>query len=354
MRFIPQRPGERVKVLTSGPDAVAVTRHIGEPSHVAFDDGSQVAATCVNCPTTPCIRYRPDELGQETGLDITYSPDERVCAFDAISDPTGTQTPEIDTVACTGCGLCVTRCPVGAIHLTDSGIAAVNTAPNDRFQFGTTYSADEFREMTVSLAEMLLAPTASDVLRDGYLAARLAAVIRSVREAPNARNTFNVLVRNYVIALGMPAKVGVAGDTSSRVDMVFASDGTVGIAELEPGEDLLDAVRRLLADTAIAISRSGARRDALLAVIVTGRLPNARSGYFELISDVEAILALRIHTLPVAVLMLANDAGVRIGPSDLDRYFVVNQEIKSLIEDAGMVLRDPSLHLDGLGLTPGK
>jgi Fe-S-cluster-containing hydrogenase component 2 len=354
VRFIPQRPGERVKVLTDGPEAIAVTRQVGEGSAVAFDDGSHVLSTCVNCPTTPCIRYRADELGQDTGLEITYSPDESVCVFDAISDPTGTQTPEIDASACTGCGLCVTRCPVGAIHLTDSGNAAVNTTPNDRFQFGATYSANEFREMTESLAGKLSAPSAVDVLRDGYLAARAATVIRAVRQEPNPRNAFNVLVRNYFFSLGMPAKVGVVGDTSSRVDMVFSSDGGAGIAELEPGEDLLDAIRRLLADTAIAISRAGARRNEILAVIVSGRLPNARSGYYELITDVEGILALRIHTLPLAVLMLANDAGMRIGRSDLNHYFVVNQQNKSLIEDVRMVLRDPSLNLDGLGLTPAK
>jgi len=54
------------------------------------------------------------------------------------------------------------------------------------------------------------------------------------------------------------------------------------------------------------------------------------------------------------VLMLANDAVIRIGRSDLEHFFLVNQQNKSLIEDVRVVLHDPGLVLEGLGLTPSK
>jgi len=82
--------------------------------------------------------------------------------------------------------------------------------------------------------------------------------------------------------------------------MVFV-DGTVeGIAELEMGEDLLGAARRLMTDFAIARGRYGIASRNSLAAIVCVTLPNARSDIYELLSDIKNVLDVRVRVIPVA------------------------------------------------------
>ncbi|WP_134773004.1 4Fe-4S binding protein [Ornithinimicrobium flavum] len=77
-------------------------------------DGS--TAQCWRCADAPCTWFTPQEVARHIPAPLSLNPDRLVCPTDALSIKVG-EAPVIDPDRCIGCGLCVTRCPVGAIHL---------------------------------------------------------------------------------------------------------------------------------------------------------------------------------------------------------------------------------------------
>ena len=88
--------------------------------------------------------------------------------------------------------------------------------------------------------------------------------------------------------------------------MVLGPPGIVqGTAEVEFGfEGILDAPRNLLDSVAVLCNRYGAKKKALVCLVVASALPNQRSEYWQLIRDIADVLDLRIGTVTWASLMV--------------------------------------------------
>ena len=128
-------------------------------------------------------------------------------------------------------------------------------------------------------------------------------VTADLQEAPSARAMLALFVRNVFLCLSLPARAGVPGDTNSRADLIVDLGVKLGIGELEQNTDVIDSVRRLLADVAIAVSRGRIEADAIVPLVVCVNLPNRRSDYYELIRNVKGGLGLAIHTISVPTLL---------------------------------------------------
>jgi hypothetical protein len=125
-------------------------------------------------------------------------------------------------------------------------------------------------------------------------------------------------------------------------------------AWVTPNGDEISGVRRLLAATARLASRYRLDVKEVIPVLVLNALPNRRSGLYELLSDVESRLAIRIRVTTISMLIaLANNPS-----ADMSFYLAngwnVSSRTNSLQRDfpSGETLRDS--HAYALGILPAK
>lgn len=159
-----------------------------------------------------------------------------------------------------------------------------------------------------------------------------------------------------MIAAGIPWANRRRGDTSFRIDSVFQSGDVFGVAEAEyTYEGLISAPRCLLDDCAVAASRLKRPLERMMPLVVCLRLPNGRSEFYDVISDISRVLGLRIRTVTVGLLLLIQLAGRSLTPRVLDAAYV-DRDNKSLVNAAREGLgRDVDLASMPLGsLAPEK
>lgn len=283
----------------------------GEGAAVEFSDGTAVGE-CLCCPDRPCIQYSDEETTASVILEITRDPNRDVCPFDAVTvDTSG--APVISEAACSGCGLCVTRCPVGAIAWSDTGTAVVQAATGI------------ITEPTEDLASHLLARDRGFAAKELYVPEGHEWHVLRKRfddESQGLRPTFlRILVRNLLRGLGVAAHAGVRGDTSDRTEITFSDGEVVGVVEIEARGDLLEGVRRVMTTVAVAHSRRGVSRANLSPAVFVLQMPNQRTDGYELVRDLSEVLDLEVAILPIAALHLA--------------MFATGQDVLGHLIDAG-------------------
>lgn len=275
------------------------TRHLFQPLPMA--DGSP--SPCWLCADAPCAKFAQEEVGRPLPIEAPLNPDSSVCPTDALSIGVG-GLPVVDQQVCIGCGLCVIRCPVGAIHLDKRSAVAVVSGPAT----GKSTSPVEF-ELERALAENSLDPESAPFL-DADLASVQVERTMHIQLGPRPAAALRRLVRNAFLLDGAPTRMSNPGDNSAWAEVATAAmdrihaRATVGAVQIEAGSLSLDAHRRLLAGTAVAISRWGVSKADLVPIIVVVAQPNLRTDYYRILSDVRKYLDMRIRTVPLAVLYL--------------------------------------------------
>ena len=133
--------------------------------------------------------------------------------------------------------------------------------------------------------------------------------ISAVQQMPDSIDSLNSnagtrLVRNLLIECGIKCRIRRSGDTNVRMDGVLATaEGRLGVLEIELGNAALESPRELLEDVAVLHSRHGIEVGSIDPVSVITKLPNARSEYFRVMSDIEKVLTLRCRTVTVGALL---------------------------------------------------
>jgi ferredoxin len=272
---------------------------------VSDDRGTSFGSGCLGCPDEPCIRLAADELARSARIDSPYSPEPSVCPTDAIARHAD-GLARIEPGRCIGCGLCVVRCPVGAIWIDESTTTARVEPP----------TASAYEQVELPLTEFVdRREEVSDVLTLELPPFDYRAVIAQVEkaaptiESADGQRVLRLLARNTFLLSSAAARLKIVEDNNAACELIVDGSGPLLVVEVEPSGDVLDAMRRALAGCAIVISRYGVDRQGVRAALVVKRLPNERVDYYRVVGDVASRLGVETYTVPLAVILLAIRAG---------------------------------------------
>lgn len=95
------------------------------------------------------------------------------------------------------------------------------------------------------------------------------------------------------------------GDNSERFDALIKFEDCKAIAEIEiPSSEILDAPRNLLDDYAVLNCRKGEDVSNIIPLVICWDLPNKRTDYWNVVTDIYEILGLKIKTISILALAL--------------------------------------------------
>lgn len=242
-------------------------------------------ACCIRCPDEPCVRFRPDEcVGGNTN---------KVCPTDSIHHARSTTGPVVST-DCVGCGLCVMRCPVGALAINRNGVAEV--APPDPKKVEPVDDDADF-----------FASRASHQARSDWpdrswadIATRLARTGADLRQA-----AFYPLVAILFTAAGHPAWQPAHGDTSNRIDLILADDVDSLPVEVKSRTESpivnVKSVQQALENRVVLDERAffAAVRDSS-TLVVGYDYPPKRSDVNELVEDIARAFAVNVGLISLS------------------------------------------------------
>lgn len=298
----------------------------GMPTIAHFPNGDVSSLGCISCINPQCMRFAPHEIMCGEVKNFSNDQSLNVCAVDALSWDFESDTPAVDAEKCINCGVCMRRCPVGAIYF--DGTVKVNKALTDKeVQRKVNYTASDMQKQQIELL--------NSTERSGILIDESDELLESIYEKLfNIRsNCHNTIVRNLLISLGCQSAMRRIGDVYTRMDAVYsAADDSFGAVEVEFGRDTLDASRGILDDIAVLFTRYGIEKEANLPLVICLQLPNARQGYWQVVKDVNMVEEISIGTLTIGAMMLLNWNGSLLMPNDKTYYLDYdNMDLRSII-----------------------
>ncbi len=288
-----------------------------------FADDSTSTAACIGCADRPCYRYSEEELSQLPLDGFPVDKIEQVCPTDVVSPDGAEGLPRIRSDGCIMCGVCVARCPVGAISIDPSKGALVQTKTNERFVEARQGGRGEEERTRLAFAS---------VERKGVMVQEANSLVERISTRSDRALTANiryptVLARNLLRTLGANAAARRIGVSSMRMEILqVTADGYPGVVEVDFGDQaVLDAPRDILDDVAVMVVRHAWARGKFHTAIITDVLPNRRSEYWHIIADIRNVTGVRVLTISVLSLMLAVWRGQTLTQSKCDQFYADNQ-----------------------------
>lgn len=115
----------------------------------------------------------------------------------------------------------------------------------------------------------------------------------------------NELVRLLINGLGPKIYFPRKGDNSERFDALIDFGDYKSVVEIEiPSTEILDAPRNLLDDYAVLKCRKKEKDSDIVPLVICWDLPNKRTDYWNVITDIYAILGIKIKTISILALAL--------------------------------------------------
>ena len=286
--------------LLAGKSIDHIELKVGKPAVIHLNDGDAIAPTCLHCPDQPCYKYPISETSSSLASKFKVDNSLNTCANGAIKWNFDNSHPEIEAESCVLCGVCVSRCPSKAIHLTPLGavlsqdeVSPVFFPENPEKTFSHKATNEMLNQSNLKGAWMVedvaIATEALDRLKN--FSGKASTLLP------------NILFRNLLRALNIEAESYAQGVQYSSVDILFRIGERYGAAEVELGNAAIDVPRNLAGDVAVLAARYEMPKD-LETLSLVNRLPQGREQYWMVIDDMEKVLGLKIRTLTILCLYL--------------------------------------------------
>lgn len=324
--FSEQKIRNKISVLKQIPINI---EYIPNKKSVAnFKDGTKCSISCLNCKNSLCMKYLESEISFERVPTFSSDTNNNVCPVNAIKWNSETESPEIEQDKCIKCGLCMKRCPVGAIYCDTS--VKVNTEKSIMQEFA---SPDEPKErLQKEQIEVM-----RKIPKTGILFIETEDLLNEIYEKlSNIRHeTHNIIVRNILLGLGCSCAIRRIGDVYTRMDAIYNSGtNSIGAMEIEFGKDTLDASRGILDDIAVLNTRYNIPKEQNNPLVVCLQLPNARQGYWQVVKDIKVVENIKINTISIGALLILlwNNKILNLSTNPFYADFD-NMNIKKYVED---------------------
>lgn len=312
-----------------------------EAAQIHFDTGEIQAASCLNCFDVPCMKFKESEVSPLNFQGYPADTDLNVCATGAIFFNDLTHEPEINSESCITCGVCASRCPIGAISLSDT-TAHINLIPNPVFIPNATLSRSKNQQDLDKF--QILERTGTICIESDLLVGNF---IRKLKKYDDKLP--NLLARNLLIGAGIIASMKRKGNNSMRMDLILSSNNFYSFAEVEFGQEaILDAPRDILDGLAVLISRYQWSQNNLYPLIISDVLPNKRSEYWHIIEDIHHVLNIKVGTVTIFLLMLINWNRQQIEPLISNNCFYFDKNNSSYKEEIIEPLLGRPLNLENI------
>lgn len=262
----------------------------GAHTSVVLADGRAGVGSCLGCANAPCMEKAETELTLFGQLDeFPGDPSRDVCPTKAVRWVKEKMVASVAASDCIGCGLCISRCPYGAMRMLDGTTAHVATEDPDKLIVAGWTERDHPTVKSSGSIAALDSPAGANLSR-------------TVASLDDART--NLLVRNLLNEVGMNARTRRRGDTNIRIDAVgFSRQGKPFVAEIELGQAVLESPRALLEDVAVLHARYGYEVRGIDPISIILSFPNVRSDYYQVIRDIEKVLDVRCRTVTIGALV---------------------------------------------------
>lgn len=332
-----------LRIFTEVPERVVKSAR-SEPAELVFSNGSSYTSSCIGCADEPCRILTNNERTIDGLNAFAGDTSSAVCPVKAITWDPGLEAPEIDPTACIGCGLCVSRCPVGAISIHDNVAMVATTVPTsgDSRLSTTPFSSGQVQQRK-QVAIIPKYELQEPILDD-------AEVFRVTTALSKASDVIQkTAVRSVLVAAGCSVSLSRKGDVHTRMDGTYSTfDGVRGSLEVEFGLDSLEAVRASLDDVAVLNSRYHLPKSEQTPIVVCGELPRERQGYWQVVRDIYRVLDIKVRTATVGSLLLLVWNGKSLTTAILDEL-TPHFESTSIREHIEAALGRPVTIPQGLG-----
>ena len=288
----------------------------------------QILAACIGCTNPACMNFSEQEISCSRLKNFPYDKGTSVCPVNAISWNTESGKVKIDSATCFNCGLCASRCPIGAIYFNGFSFIVNEKMGED---YKVLPPIEKNLIMQLEQIKML-----SNIRKQGSLVSENKKILFEIKTKLSSLKSqyHNTVTRNLLIGLGNKSAMRRIGDVYTRMDVIYSTvDNDFGAVEVEFGKDTLDASRGILDDIAVLNSRYGVSKNDNAPLVVCVQLPNERQGYWQVVKDIMRVEGIKIRTISICGMMLLLWYFKSFNPASEDFYVDYdNMEIRKAIE----------------------
>ena len=283
-----------------------------KPSRMVFKNGDTCIPGCINCMNPRCMYLLSNELVCPSFPDMSHDMNATVCPVNAIRQ--GATSIIIDQEKCIGCGLCVDKCPIGAIHI-ENGQATLNPQSLSFAKWLPVTHTNIDRQK--QLLKHLSFPYKAGIMRK-----ESDLVMAEIYQQIDCLSQYeqNILARNLMLIIGGEASLSRQGDVYTRMDGYYATGNQEGVMEIETGFDMLDVSRALLDDIAVLNVRYAIPKSKNHPLAICLCLPNRRTDYWQVLKDIRDVTGISISTVTFGLLLLVLWSFDTI--EDFDQFYI--------------------------------
>ena len=305
-----------ISILKNIPISINIKQ--GQPGTLIFENQNSQRAVCLKCINPRCIFFSDQELECNIIKNFPKDNTKTVCAAGAITWDEELDAPVVNNQRCLNCGICIKRCPVGALYFTPQGNLSVNLEPTDFIE--KKIIDNETKALHYHQIDKLLNHTRRE---ENILLVSDKIFEKIYGRINKLDNDFhNLLCRNLLLALGSECSIRRIGDVYTRMDAIYkSSEGSYGAVEIEFGKDTLEASRALLDDIAVLNTRYNVTKQVNKPIVICLQLPNVRQGYWQVVKDIMIVEKIKIGTITVGALMILLWNGCHFKPEN-DAYYL--------------------------------